>query len=528
MLSREPITCSELEKIIKNSPIKSSSLDPLPAQLFRQVFTRMLPTFVAIINKSLSTGVMPDCLKEAMLTPILKKPQLDPEDLNNYRPISNLPYLSKLIERVVAAQLVCHFKKHSISESSQSAYRKLHSMQTALTCVANDILCALDRRELVFLVLLDLSAMFDTVDHKLLLSRLEDRVGLSGQVLDWATSYLTGRYQYVSRSGSSSEPRPLTCSVPQGSVLGTIFFTIYTRPLGDIARKFNLSFHLYADDTQLYLSFNRSDPASADLAINKLEQCIHEIKQWMLVNKLKLNGNKTEFIKIASKTNTVPSSLTSLRVDTDVVQPTISARNLGVTFDSEMSLSPHVQSLCKSANFQLHQISRIRKYLTLEATATLVHSLITSRLDYCNAVLYGLPKAQLSKLQLTMNSAARLTVRVKKSEHITPHLSSLHWLPIEQRINFKILCMTYKALHGLAPGYIKDLLKQYSPARTLRSTDRGLLCKPKMNLKSYGERAFSFAAPTLYNSIPLHIRQSTSLDSFKSNLKTYLFQLAFN
>ena len=192
-----------------------------------------------------------------------------------------------------------------------------------------------------------------------------------------------------------------------------------------------------------------------------------------------------------------------------------------------MSVIPHVQSLCKFANFQLHWISRIQKYLTPEATATLEHSLITSRLDYCDGVLYGLPKTQLNKFQLSMNSAARLTVRVKKSEHITPYLVKLHWLPIEHRINFKILCMTYKALHSLAPGYINDLLMQYSPVRTLRSADRGLLCKPKMNLKSYSECAFSFAAPTLYNSIPNHIHQSTSLDSFKSNLKTYLFQLAF-
>ena len=117
-----------------------------------------------------------------------------------------------------------------------------------------------------------------------------------------------------------------------------------------------------------------------------------------------------------------------------------------------------------------------------------------------------------------MNSVARLTARVKKSEHIKPYLLKLHWLPIEHHISFKILCMTYKALHGLAPGYIKDLLAQYSPARTLRSVDWGLLCKLKMNLRSYGEHAFSFAAPMLYSSIPLHIRQSTSLDS-KYNLK---------
>ena len=156
-----------------------------------------------IINKSLVTGLVPNSLKEAMLTPILKKPNLDQEDLNNYRPISNLPYLSKLLERVVAAQLVKHINNHDIAEQFQSAYRKFHSTETALTYVTNNILNSLDRRNSVFLVLLDLSAAFDTVDHKKLLEILEKRVRLGIQVLDWVVSCLSSRYQYVSVAGSS-------------------------------------------------------------------------------------------------------------------------------------------------------------------------------------------------------------------------------------------------------------------------------------------------------------------------------------
>ncbi len=190
----------------------------------------MLPTLTAIINKSMSSGIMPDCLKEAMLTPTLKKPQLDPEDLNNYRLISNLPYLSKFIERVGAAQLGCYLERHLISEPFPSTYRKLHSTETALTYVTNCILCALDRQGSVFIILLDLSATFDVVDHKLLLSRLEDRVGLGGLIWDWVTSNLMGRYQYVSRFGSSPGPRPLTCGVPRVRCWGPSFL-LYTLSL---------------------------------------------------------------------------------------------------------------------------------------------------------------------------------------------------------------------------------------------------------------------------------------------------------
>ena len=175
------------------------------------------------------------------------------------------------MEHVVAEQIVQHLQDHAISKPIQSAYRKCHSTETALTFVANDILNSLDKRNSVFLVLLDLSAAFDTVDHQLLLSRLKNRVRLGGQVLDWVVSYLSSRYQCVSVARSSSEPKPLACGVPQGSVLGPIFFTIHTLPLLDIALKYKLFFHLYADDTQLYLSFDCNDSTNTNAVLHTLE-----------------------------------------------------------------------------------------------------------------------------------------------------------------------------------------------------------------------------------------------------------------
>ena len=149
-------------------------------------------------------------------------------------------------------------------------------------------------------------------------------------------------------------------------------------------------------------------------------------------------------------------------------------------------------------------------------------------MDYCNAILFCLPNNQINKLQLSMNSAAHLTLGIKKFNNITPALKELHWLPVEQRIKFKILCLTFKALNGLAPDYIVDLIKPYSPTWTLCSADQRLLCVPKVHTKKFGEQTFSFAAPTLYNGLPVKLRQSPSLDSFKSNLKTHMFALTYN
>ena len=197
-----------------------------------------------------------------------------------------------MLAHVVTSQLVTHLQKHNLAEPFQSAYPKHHSSETAFTFDNNEIL-SLDSHKTVVLILLDLSAAFDTVDHTILLNQLEHHLGLSGPVLRWFESYLTGRYQFVSIPGAQLPEQALDCGVSQGSVLDPLLFTSYTLPLGDIACKHNLGFHVYADDIQLYLSFDPHDPTDKPLAIHTIQNCIAEIRDWMASNKLKLNDSKT-------------------------------------------------------------------------------------------------------------------------------------------------------------------------------------------------------------------------------------------
>jgi len=223
----------------------------------------------------------------------------------------------------------------------------------------------------------------------------------------------------------------------------------------------------------------------------------------------------------------VPDTPT-IQVEGSVIQAAPTARNIGVKMDQSLSMVDHIKSVCKSSYMHLRNISRIRKYLTNDACATIIHSLVISRLDNLNALLYGLPDSTLRKLQLIQNQAAKLVAREKKSDHVTPILITLHWLPVEYRIQYKILLLTHQCLHGKAPSYLSSLLHVYEPPRSLRSAEQYLLKEHKMRLKTYGDRAFSSCAPRLWNSIPLNLRMCKETNTFKKDMKTYLFKLAFN
>ena len=229
-----PATENEIKKLIKESPSKSCSSDPIPTWLIKKCIDYLVPIITVVINLSLSSGNMPSNLKKAILIPLIKKACLDPEIFNHFRPISNLTYLSKLIEKVVATRLFDHMTTNGLHECLQSSYKKYHSTETALTCIHDDILRAVDEQQCVILLLLDLSAAFDTIDHDMLLSRLRKYIGLRDTALNWFRSYLSQRQQSVLINGVKSKTVPLSCGVPQGSVLGPILFTIYLLPLASL------------------------------------------------------------------------------------------------------------------------------------------------------------------------------------------------------------------------------------------------------------------------------------------------------
>ena len=248
------------------------------------------------VNLSFNTAIVPTAFKEAFVDPILKKDSLDHEVFKNFRPISNLSFISKATVKAVAVRLNHHLEDASLHDTFQSAYKKGHNTETAPARIHNDILRAIDDGKCVILVLLHLSAAFDTVDHDILITRLKHRFGITGKALGWIQSYLSERTQFVKIGAERSSSRNLFCGISQGSVLGPILYSMYTSPLTDIVSKHNMNHHFYADDSQIYLSFKPSAAGEPTTSKLRIESCIHDVNNWMSANKLLLNHDKTELL----------------------------------------------------------------------------------------------------------------------------------------------------------------------------------------------------------------------------------------
>jgi hypothetical protein len=468
----------------------------------------------------LKEGTFPASCKHALLKPILKKSNLPQDDLSNYRPISNLTAISKFLERVIYNRLSTHIDCFQTYSPFQSAYRRCHSTETALLRIQNDILCAIDKQKVTALVLLDLSAAFDTIDHSILLHRLENWFGVSGVALELLSSYLIGRTQSVSINGHCSAAEPLATGVPQGSVLGPLLFTMYTTPIAHLIQATPFSYHLYADDTQIYISFDSKDSTTN---LQLLSSTLDNVHAWFSSNKLTLNPSKTEFLIIGTAQQKSKLNCKTLSFDNSELQAAPCARDLGVIIDSELSHKNHITKVVQTSYMHIRQIQRVRHSIDLNSAILLANSLVSSRLDYCNSLYYGLPEKSLNRLQQVQNSLARVVMpSCKKYDHIQPVLKKLHWLPIKKRIEYKLATLTFKVLASNQPSYLSELLCRYVPVRSLRSSDKNQLVIPDIR-SANGRRSFKFAAPTIWKSLPVALRNSTSLGSFRAHLKTFLF-----
>ena len=504
---------SELSKQIRSTKIKTCQRDSIPARLLKSSIEYILPCLAILVNISLSLGSM-DGLKESVVTPILKKTGLDADVLSNYRPVCGGMYIDKLIQRMASLQLYEHMSRNGLHIAQQSGYKVFHSCETVLLKIVNDVLIVLDKGSCCILLLLDLSAAFDTVDHEELLYILEHEIGLKGTVLQWFKSFLSNRVQCTSVYGSKSSNRRMSYGVPQGSVLGPILFNIYVRNFIGMLEEAGFIVHGYADDHQVMYKFRIEFQYEA--LCYALPKALRLISQWMDSHFLKLNAGKSQLLVFTPNNVRDKLVLGSVYIGGNQFIPiSFDAMNLGALLDSQLCFSPHITLLTSQSYRSISNFWKIRSFMTVDNLKTVVQSLIVSKLDSCNSLLYGVSEYEISRLQLLQNACARLIFGKKKFESVSHLLRELHWLPIKERICFKILLLVFKFFKNQTPIYISQCLHVSDlSTRTL---------KINRTNTPYGDRAFENGAPKMWNALPTSIKCMDTIVSFKKHLKHHLF-----
>ena len=520
-----PLSEDELGRIIGSMASKSCESDALPTEVLKEHLDVLLKPLLNIINTSLLQGYFPQCWKEAIIRPLLKKVGLSLIS-SNYRPVSNLKFIAKVCEKAMMLRLDEHCTRHGLHADHQSAYKRGHSCETALVKIVNDLLWAFEHQEVTAFVAIDLSAAFDTVDHDVLLKVLQRRFGLEGAALRWADTYLRPRQFVVNVGKSYSLPRQLQYCVPQGSCAGPTYFNMYSSTIKDVIPE-NISIGGFADDHALTVKWPGKKQEDQQDAIAKLEYTLSEVEVWMQENRLKMNSDKTEYALFCPPRLTRYVTCKTINVNGETIESSNVIKYLGAWLDEHLTMRKHIAQKCKTAMLNILRLKSIRPYLDMESSKILASGIVLSHLDYGNTLYSGLPKKDIYKLQRTQSMCAKVVTKRSKYDSATEALKTLNWLPVDLRVTFKVLSLVHQCVYGGAPSYLMDLIATRPQRRSgLRSNDDNtLLTVPFTKRKTYGDRSFSVIGPKWWNDLPCDLRSTADLNLFKKKLKTHLFQL---
>ena len=508
-----PVEMSDIISLLKSG--KSLGPNSIPTKILKLLSPLISSPLSQIINESLQSGVFPDKMKLAKVIPLFKKGC--PLTASNYRPISLLSVFSKIIEKVMYERLYNFLVKYEILYSLQFGFRAHHSINHALVSLTEAIKNSLDNRKFGCGIFLDLQKAFDTVNHDILLMKLE-HCGIRGISLDWFKSYLSGRKQYVSVNGSNSSFCNVTCGVPQGSVLGPLLFLIYINDLPYASSK--LAFYLFADDTNIYY-----ESENLDLLQRVVNKELKKVKMWLDTNQLALNIDKTNFVIFKSPQHSCPVTI-GIKIGNLPIRKTCYVKFLGVLLDENLSWKYHLTELSKKLARTCGMFFKVRHFLPINILICLYNSLFSPFLQY-GLLVWGLTyETYINPVFLLQKRVIKAISFQNFASPSSPIFSDLKILKLHDLFQLKLLCFVYDCVNKISPSCFHsffELVESVHPYLTRQATNNDIFLNQKNTLQ-YGLRSVRYFGAKCWNNIPSEIKSSPSAYIFRGKLKTFFFE----
>lgn len=510
------ITSEVIDKIISKLKSTAKGSDGIELKMILLVTPFLSDHLAFLMNKCLTSGFFPSVWKDANIIPVPKVS--NPSLISHFRPISILPTLSKILEKIVSEQVTVYINNFNILPPTQSGFRAQYSTSTALLKVTDDIFKETDLNNNICLILLDFSKAFDTLDHATLCTKLK-YYGFSNTAVSFFNNYLSARRQRVVLNNESSHFIEMSRGVPQGSILGPLLFSIYTADFNEYLKYCQT--HQYADDTQVYYSFNLQNLLSAVTKINDDLQIISEVSS---AHSLILNEAKTELLVFGSKRVSVMNDPEfKIKLNGNTLVPGDCCKNLGLWIDNNLRFSKHVNHLVQKSFGKLKLLYTHKDFLSSDVKLKLCDSLILSALTYCDIVYWpALLNRDKVSLQMIQNQCLRFTYNLRKFDHISTSFVASKWLNLNERFNLHMSCSVFKILKYRTPEYLATKLVKNSDLHMRSTRHRDLFCIPKHSSAQF-QRSFSYNAVKNFNALPENVKSLSSLTSFKKSIKNYLF-----
>lgn len=505
-----PSVLRQLNKIKSNA----IGFDEISIKMLQLTLPYTLDVITHLINFSIKSSTFPDVWKKAVVTPIPKKATLD--SVNDIRPISILPTLSKVLERTIVEQLNNHLEDKSILPPVQSGFRRGFSTQTALHKICDDIFREADLGNCTLVGCLDFSKAFDSVSHELLLLKLRS-CDLSWHAVNWFASYLHRRMQCVNVSGQRSDFKPVTRGVPQGSICGPTLFSIYCKDLMNVPSGSKL--HMYADDTQVYVGCNSKN---AEHIVRHFNKDLQNIRTWSINNCLQLNASKTTVVCCGTRSAVckLKKVLPEIKIDSTPIKVSDSLKNLGLFLDECLSFDKHICHLNRMCYATLKGIYRIKNMVSSELKLHICESLIMSKIQYCLPVFGpALTKYNLQKLQIIQNTCFRFSYNIPKRCRISNFIANSKYLNVSQRILYLFATYLFSIITNNKPFYLISKFSFRFNTHVRNTRHRNFMNIPKFKL-TFFKGSFTYVATQIYNKSFELYQKCTSPSAFKKSLKS--------